>query len=125
MLKPLSFIRPYMLIKLARPVPLVEEKSKSGALAKKFSWHAVSIVRGRASCAAVGQLNGQRWLSTQAPRLPVQGCSKDQCTCSYRHHADRRVQDRREASVIVSSPPPKEGERRSARTDRRSQDSIQ
>ncbi|MDB6097314.1 MAG: hypothetical protein QOK23_2021 [Gammaproteobacteria bacterium] len=132
MLKPFSFIRPFLVIKLARPVPLVAEKIKPGARVpgasnpvKKCAWHAVSIARGRPACAAVGQLHGRRWLSTQAPHLPVQGCNTAECTCRYRHHEDRRVQDRREASVLVSSPPPKGGERRSPRTDRRSQNSIQ
>ena len=125
MLKTLSFIRPFMLIKLARPVPITDKSRPGTRAVNRSPWHAVSIVRGRPSCAAVCQLNGRRWLSTQAPQLPVQGCSAARCTCHYRHHEDRRVQDRREASVIVSSPPPKEGERRSAHTDRRIEDSIQ
>ncbi len=113
-----------MIIKLARPVA---ERSKSGTRAplKKSPWHAVSVVRGRSSCAAVCELNGQRWLSTQAPQLPVTGCNSVQCSCHYRHHEDRRVQDRREAGVLISSPPPTEGERRSRHMDRRMEDSIQ
>lgn len=113
-----------MIIKLARPVA---EKSTLGARAplKKSPWHAVSIVRDRSACAAVCELNGQRWLSIQAPQLPVTGCNSAQCSCHYRHHEDRRVQDRREAGVLISSPPPTEGERRSGYTDRRMDESIQ
>ncbi len=109
-----------MVIKLPRPVA---EKSTSGP-PKKSPWHAVSIVRGRCACEVVCQLNGQRWLSNQAPKVPVTGCDSAQCSCHYRHHEDRRVQDRREATVLISSPPT-EGERRSRYADRRMEDSVQ
>jgi hypothetical protein len=99
----------------ARPV----EKSKP---AKKEAWHSVSIIRGRHACEAVVKLNGRKWLSAEAPQLPVKDCDAKQCDCRYRHHADRRSGDRRETSGMVSGPP-KEGERRTGHIDRRNKES--
>jgi hypothetical protein len=101
----------------ARTVKPVE-KSKA---VKKEAWHSVSIIRGRQACAAVVALNGRKWLSAEAPQLPIQGCDATQCDCRYRHHADRRSADRRETTGLVSAPP-KDGERRTGRVDRRNKE---
>lgn len=93
------------------------EKSKA---VKKEAWHSVSIIRGRQACAAVVDVNGRKWLSAEAPQLPLKGCDK-QCDCRYRHYADRRSAERRETSGLISGPP-KQGERRSGQTDRRNKE---
>jgi hypothetical protein len=108
--------RPFAKISEPRkPSPV--EKSKA---VKKEAWHSVSIMRGRQACAAVVALNGRKWLSAEAPQLPIKGCDK-QCDCRYRHHADRRSSDRRETTGLVSAPP-KHGERRTGRVDRRNKE---
>ena len=89
---------------------------------KKEAWHSVSIVRGRHACEAVVKLNNRKWLSAEAPQLPVKGCDAKECDCRYRHHADRRSADRRETSGLVSGPP-KQGERRTGHVDRRNKES--
>jgi hypothetical protein len=85
-------------------------------------WSAVSIVCTSASCAAAQALKGQRYLSADAPRLPLSDCtSADACPCVYRKHPDRRAGPRREADTTGlrrSGPTP---ERRSSR-GRRSSD---
>src|SRR5579862_3975309 len=81
---------------------------------KKQAWHAVSIVRGRQACGAVAELSGRKWLSAEAPQLPIKGCDAKQCDCRYRHYDDRRSADRRETNGLVSAPP-KDGERRTGR----------
>jgi hypothetical protein len=59
-------------------------------------WHAVSIVNSAACCATAMGLLGSRFLSKEAPRLPLKGCSMgSDCRCSYQHHEDRRVLSRR------------------------------
>lgn len=59
-------------------------------------WHAVSVVTGRWCCEAARGVIGSRFLSREAPKLPLQHCSgADACQCSYRHHADRRGVPRR------------------------------
>ena len=56
------------------------------ATSVKDPWKAVAIVAGDSACAAATQLRGKRFLSRNAPRLPLPECSKqDQCQCKYRH----------------------------------------
>jgi hypothetical protein len=64
------------------------------------SYHAVSIRHSGRCCQAVTRLEDQRFLSTEAPRLPVEGCtSPRQCNCRYQHHTDRRDDARRDTDV--------------------------
>src|SRR3984885_15746908 len=82
-----------MLLK-TRPAPKTSEARTSRPVerskaVKKEAWHSVSIIRGRQACAAVVELNGRKWLSAEAPHLPVKGCDATHCECRYRHHADR------------------------------------
>jgi hypothetical protein len=59
-------------------------------------WHAVEIVPPRASCIAAQALKGMRFLSVQAPALPLEQCTHPTaCRCTYRKHADRREDARR------------------------------
>jgi len=60
-------------------------------------YHAVSVRPGLICCRAVEELAGQRFLSAEAPELPLVGCDTESCECVYIHHADRRSgQDRRD-----------------------------
>jgi len=62
----------------------------------KTRWSAVSIKVTGASCAAARALTGQRFLSTQAPRLPLPDCAiPATCRCSYQKFDDRRDEPRR------------------------------
>ena len=59
-------------------------------------WHAVSVKPGPGACPAAGLGRDQRWLSREAPQLPLAGCTKpDTCRCTYQHHEDRRGDGRR------------------------------
>jgi hypothetical protein len=58
-------------------------------------FHAVTVVRGRSACLGSAHLSGRRFLSEEAPPLPLPGCSVQPCRCRYMHHADRRSEDRR------------------------------
>jgi hypothetical protein len=92
MLKPFSFIRPFLVIKLARPVPLVAEKIKPGARVpgasnpvKKCAWHAVSIARGRPACAGAGSRLKHRICPCRAAtRLSVRAAIGIMKTGAYR-----------------------------------------
>lgn len=58
-------------------------------------YHAVAIrVRGK-GCDAAREAQGRRYLSTEAPLLPLAGCSSASCACQYVHFDDRRHYDRR------------------------------
>jgi hypothetical protein len=60
-------------------------------------YHAVSIRHPSRCCQAVKQLDEQRFLSTEAPSLPLARCNlPSQCKCRYRHHTDRRDDARRD-----------------------------
>lgn len=59
------------------------------------SFHAVTIVPARPACKLVRRHIQTRYLTTEAPRLPLSGCHIEQCRCRYMHHEDRRVEDRR------------------------------
>jgi hypothetical protein len=60
-------------------------------------YHAVTIRLGRQTCSAVKELNGERFLAADAPRLPLPECDvAAHCECSFAHHKDRRSgKDRR------------------------------
>ncbi len=61
-------------------------------------WHAVSVLSGVERCAAATALKQKRFLSIEAPRLPLPACTMPvSCQCRYQHHADRRVNMRRDA----------------------------
>lgn len=63
------------------------------AIARRF--HGISIREGLHSCPAVQALRGQRFLSDEAPALPLAGCNQEACQCAYAHHRDRRDGDDR------------------------------
>lgn len=62
-------------------------------------YHAVSINPGGGACASAHRFAGQRFLSRQAPRLPLPKCDVAVCECRFKHHEDRRVGPRRRADV--------------------------
>lgn len=69
---------------------------------KVSSHHAVVVVPGRHACPAAYALRDRRFLSREAPALPLQGCGAEHCTCRYEHHSDRRKGARRTSDLGVS-----------------------
>ncbi len=65
--------------------------------AKGAAWHAVSIIGGAQACGDARQCGRRRFLSADAPRLPLPSCDGRACECRYRHHQDRRAMPRRQA----------------------------
>jgi hypothetical protein len=51
------------------------------------------------ACGAARELQNSRYLSGEAPKLPLPNCSKSDCACKYAHFSDRRDihEDRRHA----------------------------
>lgn len=66
------------------------------------SFHAVSIEPGHHACAAAKFLRGKRFLSSEAPPLPLRQCACEQCECRYLHHEDRRGPTRRARDVGIT-----------------------
>jgi hypothetical protein len=92
------------------------EKGKQRAR-ERHRWHAVMLLPGADACAAVQTCKGRRYLSKEAPRLPLEGCDAKSCECRYRHYADRRGPPRRreEAGEAIGTAP----ERTRPETNRR------
>lgn len=54
------------------------------------SFHSVSIVNNGSCCEQIEALSGKRFLSKDAPEIPMEECTKANCQCRYQHHEDRR-----------------------------------
>ena len=74
------------------PLPAAEPLRKLGK-----SYHAVTIEPGPRCCTLARSISDKRFLSTNAPPLPLKSCSRADCTCRYVHYADRRLGPRRAA----------------------------
>lgn len=61
------------------------------------AFHAVSIQPEQEGCAVANAVKVQRFLSEDAPGLPLPDCSSPDCHCKYVHYSDRRdgARDRR------------------------------
>lgn len=98
-------------------------QSRARATGIPKQWHAISVEAKPLSCAAAQDLRKKRFLSQEAPALPLEGCTKGaNCPCTYKHHEDRRGKGRRkEESGMPSNAKSQSSERRISR-GRRSED---
>lgn len=82
-------------------------------------YHAVSIQPCAHACRAVLALHGKRFLAEEAVSLPLPDCDATKCTCTYKHHIDRRQgYDRRHDSIDMEDAHVKD-EHRSNNAERR------
>ncbi len=59
-------------------------------------FHAVAIKTPVYACEAALKLEGVRFLGSEAPKLPLPECDRDNCECRFQHYDDRRSgRDRR------------------------------
>jgi hypothetical protein len=77
----------------------VRRKPAAGHVRDTNPYHAVSILPGKNACDAVFRFSGRRYLSRQAPRLPLPACDAFNCTCRFKHHKDRRAGPRRTSDI--------------------------
>jgi hypothetical protein len=83
-------------------------------------WHAVSVKPGDGACSAAVSGKNRRWLSREAPLLPLPGCTRpDACKCTYNHHDDRRAGSRRSEELDAFTQPPRVVNERRNRRSRR------
>jgi hypothetical protein len=79
-------------------------KPVSATSKRKKEFGAVSIKIGPRACSAAQYLRGKRFLSHQAPALPLSKCDISDCQCKYDYYKDRRSEDdRRFPSAIMQS----------------------
>ena len=65
-------------------------------------------------------LETQRFLSSEAPLLPLAGCTVESCRCRYVHYEDRRERDRRNSyGRTTDLIPASVGQERRSGTNRR------
>ena len=86
----------------ARDEPAADKAPRPVAKKMTQAFHAVSIQTGRHCCQQASALAGQRFLSREAPPLPLKNCSSGNCTCRYQHHDDRRAGPRRARDMGVA-----------------------
>lgn len=60
-------------------------------------YHCVTVHYSDTACNAIKKLSGRRILSSEAPILPLSGCDSETCDCRFKHHEERRVEERRDA----------------------------
>ena len=86
-------------------------------------FHAVEIRCTKNACQAAKDTRGERYLSAEAPLLPLDQCDgPDRCQCRYQHYRDRRDDSRQCAEVgLPAQSDPERVERRHAK-GRRAED---
>lgn len=78
------------------------------------NWLGVKVVPGNGACEAALRLRERRFLTREAPRLPLPDCNRqNQCQCKYQHLPDRRGAARREEDSAFG------GARKSVAVERR------
>ena len=79
----------------SEPIPVTRNAPSKHT--QKF--YGVSVQPGINACPAVEKLRGHRYLTLEAPKLPLPNCSNSDCRCVLRPENDRRAGfDRRDDS---------------------------
>jgi len=87
-------------------------------------YRAVEIRCSDNACEAAKGERGKRYLSKDAPMLPLSQCDRqDRCDCRYRHYDDRRAKADRRGSGPLTAGKPAETDRRGKKT-RRAEDHL-
>lgn len=86
-----------LFLKMRSRAPVHESKARGPDAVPRLKgdFHAVSIRTGVFACKAARDLEGRRFLSGSAPRIPLPDCDASDCSCRFAHHADRRDGDER------------------------------
>jgi len=78
--------------KTARSTKTKAKKTEQEDTGNEFHGVSIAFAEGQA-CAAARDLQGKRFLSAEAPLVPLPGCDAEDCRCRYQHHDDRRNPD--------------------------------
>lgn len=79
----------------AKPGNVRPDEGRKVTAVSDSKFHAVSIRFGANACEAARKMEGRRFLSSAAPRLPLPECDVQGCQCRFKHHTDRRSGDDR------------------------------
>ncbi len=74
------------------PVPLTDKPPTPQPInfSSAHPYHCVEIIDDSEQCQNALNLKGKRFLSQEAPSLPLFGCKNSECRCHYMHFDDRR-----------------------------------
>ena len=73
-----------------RPVKRIGPTDKDPGESSDTRWRSVKIRPGLMSCKRVGTIAGQIFLAEEAPSLPLENCTEEDCRCHYIFLEDRR-----------------------------------
>lgn len=106
-----------------RDAAKVSASAKPQRSSPPTAFQSVSILQGPKACCASKDVAKIRFLTKQAPALPLAGCTmQDECHCRYVKHTDRRTEARRLIDVVGMSALLFESEERRAKAGRRKSD---
>lgn len=75
-------------------------EKKAGSLAETARYRGVEVVANSDTCCqAANAIEGQRFLLSQVPMLPLAECDAADCRCTYERFDDRRMDVRRAPNV--------------------------
>jgi hypothetical protein len=90
--------------RLVAPRKIKADRSGAGRTFIPNHWHAVCVEAKASSCSAAHELRKKRFLSKEAPSLPLRECGNPSgCQCIYKHHEDRRGNPRRKGQQSFTS----------------------
>jgi hypothetical protein len=107
-----------MLTILVRVLTRLNRRGEAEQTQTKNPYHCVAVEHGWHACNTAQRLGETRFLSKEAPPLPLPGCSLRPCQCRYKHFDDRRAEERRSPFMRGNIPATVGGDRRGP--DRRS-----
>ncbi|MEZ5564872.1 MAG: hypothetical protein R3F24_04855 [Gammaproteobacteria bacterium] len=126
----IGFLVPFLVLRWRRASPEAASGPSTDVVAPKLprvtrpkSFHGVSLRPGPNACSVVHTLVDQRYLSNDAPPLPLPGCNRERCECTYGHYRDRRDTEERRfgwGTFGGFTPAVAGGNRRQKKSDRRS-----
>ena len=74
----------------AQPKPHLPSPNHDHNHSEASEYQAASIHCYEGACAEAEKIQGIRYLTAEAPVIPLANCTADKCHCVYRHHEDRR-----------------------------------
>lgn len=91
---------------------------------RRRAFHAVAIRTAANPCSAAKMAYGKRYLSTEAPNIPLPGCDCGTCACIYVHFDDRRAHQRRDVYLHRAYVDGERKQERRIRVGRRKSDRL-
>jgi hypothetical protein len=82
------------------------QRPSSAGTGRAAAYHCVAIACPDRACDAAKNMRSNRFLSHEAPLLPLPKCTTTPCRCRYLHFSDRRVDLRRNPYGLRRSVPP-------------------